>query len=225
MTRDGDQYVDLDDRVDIAREANASLFISVHADTLSEDANVSGSTVYTVADRASDAEAARIAARENAADRRPAEASGGRSGRRRHSVRPQATRDPDLRPHLLARSRRQPARRGEAQPQPGTLGGLRRSEGAGISLRARRTRLSFERPGRPVPDLPGVAGQDGRGHGQSHRRVLCRIREAGQRPIGRKPASRRQARSRRAAWRIKACAQRSRPGYWRARYRRETRRS
>jgi N-acetylmuramoyl-L-alanine amidase len=67
MTRDGDQYVDLDDRVDFARKANASLFISVHADTLSEDASVSGSTVYTVADRASDAEAARIAARENAA--------------------------------------------------------------------------------------------------------------------------------------------------------------
>jgi N-acetylmuramoyl-L-alanine amidase len=71
MTRDSDQYVDLGDRVDIARKANASLFISVHADTLSEDPNVSGSTVYTVADRASDAEAARIAARENAADRSP----------------------------------------------------------------------------------------------------------------------------------------------------------
>jgi N-acetylmuramoyl-L-alanine amidase len=71
MTRDSDQYVDLDDRVDFARAANASLFISVHADALSEDAEVSGSTVYTVADRASDAEAARIAARENAADRDP----------------------------------------------------------------------------------------------------------------------------------------------------------
>jgi N-acetylmuramoyl-L-alanine amidase len=71
MTREGDEYVDLDDRVAIARKANASLFISVHADTLSEDANVSGSTVYTVADRASDAEAARIATRENAADRGP----------------------------------------------------------------------------------------------------------------------------------------------------------
>jgi N-acetylmuramoyl-L-alanine amidase len=53
----------------MARRANASLFISVHADTLSDDKSVSGSTVYTVADRASDAEAARIAARENAADR------------------------------------------------------------------------------------------------------------------------------------------------------------
>src|SRR5271157_2332271 len=49
MTRDGDQFVDLDDRVEIARAANASLFLSVHADTLSEAADVSGSTVYTAA--------------------------------------------------------------------------------------------------------------------------------------------------------------------------------
>jgi N-acetylmuramoyl-L-alanine amidase len=76
MTRDGDQYVDLDDRVVMARKANASLFISVHADTLSEDKSVRGSTVYTVADHASDAEAARIAARENAAGR-----ASGSSGR------------------------------------------------------------------------------------------------------------------------------------------------
>ncbi len=71
MTRDGDQYVDLDNRVRIAREANASLFLSIHADTLSEAADVSGSTVYTVAERASDAVAARIAEHENAADRAP----------------------------------------------------------------------------------------------------------------------------------------------------------
>jgi N-acetylmuramoyl-L-alanine amidase len=68
MTRDSDQYVGLDERVDIARRASASLFLSIHADTLSEDKEVGGTTVYTVADRASDAEAARIAARENAVD-------------------------------------------------------------------------------------------------------------------------------------------------------------
>jgi N-acetylmuramoyl-L-alanine amidase len=93
MTRNADQYVDLDDRVDIARAANASLFISVHADTLSEDADVSGSTVYTVADRASDAEAARIAARENAAD-------GGPGGRRRLD-------DPDVADILFDLKRRE----------------------------------------------------------------------------------------------------------------------
>jgi len=67
MTRQGDQYVDLEDRVAIARQANAALLISIHADALNEAPAVGGSTVYTVADRASDAEAARIAARENAA--------------------------------------------------------------------------------------------------------------------------------------------------------------
>jgi N-acetylmuramoyl-L-alanine amidase len=76
MTREGDQYVDLDSRVAFARDSNASLFVSVHADTLSEFDDVSGSTVYTVADRASDAEAARIAAHENAAGRDPGKADG-----------------------------------------------------------------------------------------------------------------------------------------------------
>ena len=71
MTRNSDEFVDLDDRVSLARAANATLFISIHADTLAEAAEVNGSTVYTAADRASDAEAARIAARENAASRAP----------------------------------------------------------------------------------------------------------------------------------------------------------
>jgi N-acetylmuramoyl-L-alanine amidase len=69
MTRNGDEFVSLADRVKIARDANAALLISIHADTLQAAADVSGATVYTVADRASDAEAARIAERENAADR------------------------------------------------------------------------------------------------------------------------------------------------------------
>jgi N-acetylmuramoyl-L-alanine amidase len=69
MTRNGDEFVSLADRVRIAREANASLLISIHADTLPEAVEVSGATVYTLADRASDAEAARIAEHENAADK------------------------------------------------------------------------------------------------------------------------------------------------------------
>jgi N-acetylmuramoyl-L-alanine amidase len=68
MTRNGDEFVSLGDRVKIARDANAALLISIHADSLQESADVSGATVYTLADRASDAEAARIAERENAAD-------------------------------------------------------------------------------------------------------------------------------------------------------------
>jgi N-acetylmuramoyl-L-alanine amidase len=69
MTRLGDQYVSLEDRVGKARAANAALFVSIHADTLRESSAVSGTTVYTLSDRASDAEAQRIAERENDADR------------------------------------------------------------------------------------------------------------------------------------------------------------
>jgi len=68
LTRHGDEFVSLEDRVRIAREANASLFISIHADMLGE-ADVSGATIYTCSERASDAQAARIAERENAADK------------------------------------------------------------------------------------------------------------------------------------------------------------
>jgi N-acetylmuramoyl-L-alanine amidase len=70
LTRQGDEFVSLEDRVRVAREANAALFISLHADTLRGSApEVSGATVYTCSERASDAEAARIAERENAADK------------------------------------------------------------------------------------------------------------------------------------------------------------
>eukprot|EP01037_Dinobryon_pediforme_P019766 gene19766-20238_t len=68
LTRDQDVFVPLEDRIRIARAANASLFLSVHADTLSDVGSVSGATVYTVSDKASDAEAARVAAHENQAD-------------------------------------------------------------------------------------------------------------------------------------------------------------
>jgi N-acetylmuramoyl-L-alanine amidase len=68
MTRDGDSFVPLSERVRMARDGNAALFVSIHADTLSDAADVSGATVYTVSDRASDAEAARVARKENQAD-------------------------------------------------------------------------------------------------------------------------------------------------------------
>jgi N-acetylmuramoyl-L-alanine amidase len=68
MTRDSDTFVPLSERVRIAREAQAQLFVSIHADMLVESAAVSGATVYTVSDRASDVEAARTAEKENQAD-------------------------------------------------------------------------------------------------------------------------------------------------------------
>lgn len=67
MTRDDDTFISLGDRVKMARDGNAALFVSVHADTLSET-DVTGATVYTVSDKASDAQAARVAEKENQSD-------------------------------------------------------------------------------------------------------------------------------------------------------------
>ena len=68
MTRDSDIFIPLGGRVQIARDAHAALFVSIHADTLAAEATVSGATVYTMADKASDADAARTAEQENRSD-------------------------------------------------------------------------------------------------------------------------------------------------------------
>lgn len=67
MTRDTDIFLPLDERVRIARQHEADLFISVHADTISRK-GIRGATVYTVSDQASDAEAQATADRENLSD-------------------------------------------------------------------------------------------------------------------------------------------------------------
>jgi N-acetylmuramoyl-L-alanine amidase len=70
LTRSTDVFIPLNERVNIARANNANLFLSIHADSIaSNTAYVTGATIYTASDRASDAEAARFAAKENSADR------------------------------------------------------------------------------------------------------------------------------------------------------------
>ncbi|MEO0544614.1 MAG: N-acetylmuramoyl-L-alanine amidase [Pseudomonadota bacterium] len=67
MTREDDVFVRLQNRVQIARQSNAQLFVSLHADSVRED-YVRGATVYTISDQASDAIAAQLASSENASD-------------------------------------------------------------------------------------------------------------------------------------------------------------
>lgn len=66
-TREEDVFVSLDRRVEIARAAKADLLVSVHADA-EFDHSVRGATVYTVAEKATDARAAALAAKENRSD-------------------------------------------------------------------------------------------------------------------------------------------------------------
>lgn len=68
LTRDDDRFVSLSDRVRMGRNEQADLFISIHADSLMQAQDVRGATVYTRSERATDAEAAKLAAKENEAD-------------------------------------------------------------------------------------------------------------------------------------------------------------
>ncbi|GJD35246.1 N-acetylmuramoyl-L-alanine amidase [Methylobacterium aerolatum] len=68
MTRDRDVFVPLLERVRIARDAKADLFISIHADSISSAPQVRGATIYTGSEKATDAESAKLAERENRAD-------------------------------------------------------------------------------------------------------------------------------------------------------------
>ncbi|MGC9417582.1 MAG: N-acetylmuramoyl-L-alanine amidase [Rhodovulum sp.] len=62
LTRDGDHFVPLETRIDIARAARADVFLSLHADALA-DGHATGATVYTLSETASDAASALLAER------------------------------------------------------------------------------------------------------------------------------------------------------------------
>lgn len=74
MTRDDDRYLTLDARAAVAKRLDAALFVSLHIDS-APNPLARGATVYSLSDVASDEEAARLAASENAGAK--AEASDG----------------------------------------------------------------------------------------------------------------------------------------------------
>lgn len=67
LTRDKDVFIRLKDRVKFARKHGGDLFISIHADSIHKP-DVSGSSVYTLSQKASDAQTAKLAEKENQAD-------------------------------------------------------------------------------------------------------------------------------------------------------------
>ncbi len=68
LTRTRDIFIPLPERVAIAQRKGASLFVSMHADALT-DHSVRGASVYTLGDHATDAQTAALAQRENSSDR------------------------------------------------------------------------------------------------------------------------------------------------------------
>jgi N-acetylmuramoyl-L-alanine amidase len=67
LTRSGDRFLSLRQRMKVARQNRAALLISIHADTVPEE-YVRGATVYTLSEKASDTLSAALAARENRSD-------------------------------------------------------------------------------------------------------------------------------------------------------------
>lgn len=67
MTRNDDTFIPLGGRVAFARAHHANLFVSLHADSISRP-GIQGASIYTLSDKASDEQSAKLATRENRAD-------------------------------------------------------------------------------------------------------------------------------------------------------------
>lgn len=67
LTRETDVFVSLQSRVALAHQVGADLFVSLHADALSQG-SARGATIYTLSEEASDTASAHLAARHNRAD-------------------------------------------------------------------------------------------------------------------------------------------------------------
>ena len=67
LARSDDRYLRLRERIDLARQNQADLFISLHADS-AHSSSAHGISVFTLSDKASDKEAAALALNENNAD-------------------------------------------------------------------------------------------------------------------------------------------------------------
>ncbi|MFY0618786.1 N-acetylmuramoyl-L-alanine amidase [Shimia sp.] len=67
LTRDEDVFVSLEGRVAMAHQHQADVFVSLHADSLSQG-NAKGATFYTLSEEASDAASALLAERHDRAD-------------------------------------------------------------------------------------------------------------------------------------------------------------
>jgi N-acetylmuramoyl-L-alanine amidase len=65
MTRDDDRYLSLEERAAVPRRLDAAMFVSIHVDSAANPL-ARGASVYSLSDVASDAEAAALAARDEA---------------------------------------------------------------------------------------------------------------------------------------------------------------
>jgi N-acetylmuramoyl-L-alanine amidase len=134
MTRDDDRYLTLDDRAAIARRLNAGMFVSIHVDSAANPL-ARGASVYSLSDVASDAEAAHLAARENAEGRTGSDGGSVDSMLADLAMRSQMSSSADLASRLVNKA----AGRVELRPNPHRFAAfhvLRRAEAPAVLFEA-----------------------------------------------------------------------------------------
>jgi N-acetylmuramoyl-L-alanine amidase len=113
LTREGDQYLTLEDRAAVVRRLDAAMFVSLHMDSAANPL-ARGASVYSLSDVASDAEAARLAAEQNAGTMAGAVNGSVDSMLSELAMRSQMSASADLATRLVKRS----AGRFELRPEP-----------------------------------------------------------------------------------------------------------
>jgi N-acetylmuramoyl-L-alanine amidase len=103
MTRDDDRYLTLHQRAAVARRLDAAMFVSLHMDS-APNPLARGATIYSLSDVASDEEAARLAAKENAGLQEDAPAGSAQSLLSDLAMQEQMRESADLATRLVNRS-------------------------------------------------------------------------------------------------------------------------
>jgi N-acetylmuramoyl-L-alanine amidase len=134
LTRDGDQYLTLDDRAAVARRLDAAMFVSLHVDS-APNPLARGASVYSLSDVASDAEAAHLATEQNAGFSAAQGSGSVDSMLSELAMRSQMSASADLATRLIKRS----AGRFELRPEPHRFAAfhvLRRAEAPAVLFEA-----------------------------------------------------------------------------------------
>ena len=174
LTREGDTFLALRERVEFAQSKGANLFVSIHADSFPKHANeASGATVYTLSEQATDDEAKELAAKENFSDA----IAGVELPTDRDEVVANILIDLAQRDRVRAiRGWRDERRR--AAPKVAEIGRLSRAEIARRAVGAARARLLEQSGRREASHVRNLARRHGRESGSGDRRLFCQARGA-----------------------------------------------
>jgi N-acetylmuramoyl-L-alanine amidase len=144
LTRDDDRTVQLCDRLQIARQSQGELLISIHADSLTTAPEVSGAAVYTLSDLASNEERPLLASKEQCAEIPAGIEPSNQKGIVSETVIDLASTARCRVDHSGGAAGARAETRNQDGQETAGAGGLRRARGARNAVRAHRARLPIQ---------------------------------------------------------------------------------